>query len=307
MKYLNSHFKEVEKRLGFPDEAVKVFESVAMRIEKCPFFSKKFDALYNEYMRPQPHDFSEGMKKFGKLARFYGVNAHSLQLVFLIIASEELHRVYREKGLSEEMFWDTLKDLRYKYKECCNCQNAHGIFVGSWELGFYRLTRFALGRFQYDTDERFDIDEYTTKSGVTIKKGDKVLNFHIPSSGIPLSDENRLDSFKKAYDYFKDFRRDDGLMIFVCHSWLLYDGYKEFLPKKSNILKFLNDFEIIECHETEKFGDAWRIFDRYGYGAPEKWPADTSLRKAFKERVLSGKKTGAGYGLIVFDGEKVIK
>ena len=70
-----------------------------------------------------------------------------------------------------------------------------------------------------------------------IKNPDKTLGFHIPSSGIPLTDEVRLDSYKKAYEFFKDYRREDGLMIFECGSWLLWDGYKEFLPAKSNILK----------------------------------------------------------------------
>ena len=79
------------------------------------------------------------------------------------------------------------------------------------------------------------------------------------------------------------------------------------LPEKSNILKFMSDFEIIESEEKDKFDDAWRVFDKYGYKSPKKWPENTSLRRAFKQRVLSGGKTGHGFGVIVFDGEKIVR
>ena len=117
----------------------------------------------------------------------------------------------------------------------------------------------------------------------------------------------RLDSLKKAYEFFTDFRRDDGLMIFECGSWLIYEGYKDFLPEKSNILKFIDDFEIVSSESCDKFNDAWRIFDKYGYKSPKHWPEDTSLRRAFKHHILNGGKTGHGHGIIVFDGEKAVR
>ena len=39
----------------------------------------------------------------------------------------------------------------------------------------------------------------------------------------------------------------------------------------------------------------------------KKWPEDTSMRRAFKNHVLSGGKTGHGHGIIVFDGEKIVR
>lgn len=305
--YLNEHFKEIEKRLYFPSEAVRVFENIAENLECNEETAKRFNEIYMRYMKPRAHNFDECMKELADLAPCCDTHEHSLQLFFLIAAAEELHAVYKSNGLSDELFWNSIADLRYKYKECVDCKEVHGIFVGWWELGFYDLTRFALGRYQYDTGAEFDLDEYTTSAGITVKKGEKVLNFHIPSSGIPLTDEVRLDSFKQAYEFFKDFRREDGLIIFVCNSWLIYKGYREFLPTNSNILKFIDDFEIVESHANDNFGDAWRIFAKYADLPPEKWPEDTSLRKAFKESILNGKKTGSGYGIIVFDGEKIVK
>ncbi len=306
MKYCNEHFLEVEKRLGLPEEAKELFEKIANKIEKSDLFSKRFDKVINEYMYPQAHEFGKAMDELEKIAFFHHVNRYSLQFVFLLVCSEIMHDRYKEAGLSDELFWDSMKDLKYKFDECVDCKGKYGTFVGGWFDGFYKLNRFALGRFQFEYST-FGRDDYTSSCGITIKKGDRTIGFHIPSSGVSLTDDVRLDSYKRAYEFFKDARREDGLMIFECGSWLLYEGHRDFLNPKSNVLKFMDDFEIIESTTKDKFNDAWRIMGKYGYMSPKKWPTDNSLRKAFKDHVLSGGKTGSGHGIIVFDGEKILK
>ena len=69
----------------------------------------------------------------------------------------------------------------------------------------------------------------------------------------------------------------------------------------------LDDFIILESEEKEEFTDAWRLYGGAGYKKPEEWPEDNSLYRAFKQRVLSGGKTGSGFGIVIFDGEKVVK
>ena len=163
------------------------------------------------------------------------------------------------------------------------------------------MTRFGLGRFQFE-ETGFDADYYE-KCGVVLKRGDKVYNFHIPSAG-PLTDEKRIDSYKQAYQFFGG--KDGEPMAFVCGSWLLYDGHREFLPENSNILRFMDDFDIIRNQEREKFSDGWRVFGRYSDGPVDDLPEDTSIRRAFKQRLQQGKPTGYGYGVILFDGEKIL-
>ena len=306
MVLINEHFKEVEKKLGFPQEAIAAFEKVARKIEKSKSFSKKFEEIYNKYMKPEAHDFGKCMDELGKLSMFRGVNKWTMQMVFLIVAAEDMHKLYKERNLSDELFWFTLMDLKYKYRECVDCKGAHGTFVGGWNTSFFNLTRFALGRYQYDMST-YSGEDFTTSAGITIKKGDKTLGFHIPSSGVSLTDEVRLDSFKKAYEFFPEYRREDGLMIFECGSWLIYEEYKKFLPENSGVVKFINDFEIVKSEQRDKFNDAWRIFDKSGYKSPKKWDEKTSLQRAFKKHVLSGGKTGHGHGIIVFDGEKIVR
>ena len=55
MVILNEHFKEVEKRLDFPQEAVEIFEKTAAKIEKTKSLNKKFEAIFNEFLFPEAH------------------------------------------------------------------------------------------------------------------------------------------------------------------------------------------------------------------------------------------------------------
>ncbi len=308
MAYLNEHFKEILKLLEVPQEAYDVFCATAEKIDNSKSFSAKVDSLIKEYMYPEAHDFGELFAKTKFVAMRHGVKHYTFDFVILVIASEIMHERYKEAGLSDELFWDTIMDLKYKFQECVDCKEVYGTFVPWWNTGFYALTRFCLGRFQYEYSTFGVCDEYVTSAGVTIKRGDKTLGFHIPSSGVPLTDDVRLDSYKKAYEFFKDYRREDGLMIFECGSWLLWDGYKEFLPEKSNTIKFINDFELVTQGEKKTFSDAWRVFGKAGYGRPKNWPEDTSMRRAFKEHIVTNKgKTGSGHGIIVFDGEKIVR
>ena len=306
MVVLNEHFKEVEKILGLPEEAVEVFEKTATKIDNVKSLNKKFEAVFNEFLFPEAHDFGKCFDKLKPLSIIYGIKEYTLDFVFLLRATEVMHNLYKERGLSDELFNNTIMDLKYKYDECVKCKEVHGTFVASWNTGFFALTRFCLGRYQFDMST-YGGDDFTSSAGITIKKGDKTLGFHIPSSGVPLTDEVRLDSFKKAYEFFPEYRREDGLMIFECGSWLIYEEYKNFLPENSNTIKFINDFEIVSSEPKDKFDDAWRIFDKYGFKSPKKWPEDTSMRRAFKKHVLSGGKTGHGHGIIVFDGEKIVR
>ena len=80
-------------------------------------------------MYPQAHDFGECFDKVKYLSIIFRVKEYTLDFVFLIIASEIMHERYKDAGLSEELFWDTIMDLRYKFDECVACKETFGTFV----------------------------------------------------------------------------------------------------------------------------------------------------------------------------------
>ena len=224
-----------------------------------------------------------------------------MNMCLLLGACPALRERYAEKGIDEAIFWKSIEDMRWKLRECMDCEEVWGTFVPHWYRGFFEMTRFGLGRFQFEKTD-FDADYYE-KCGNTLKRGDTVINFHIPSAG-PLTDEKRLDSYKQAYKFFGG--KDGEPMAFVCGSWLLYEGHREFLPENSNILRFMDDFDIIRSADREKFSDGWRVFGKYSNGSVDDLPEDTSIRRAFKQRLQQGKPTGYGYGVFFFDGEKIL-
>ncbi len=79
-----------------------------------------------------------------------------------------------------------------------------GIFVAGRNDGMLRMTRFAHGWLQFENAPFTHKGGCVTKCGYKIEENSTVINFHIPSSGISLTDEVRLDSYKQAYKFYKD-------------------------------------------------------------------------------------------------------
>ncbi len=298
--------KDFMQHYPYPTEAFELLELVKNRFAQEPDFAEKFDAILKEYLFPAAEELGAALDKVTKLAEEKEINEYSLHFIFLLSCVETIKARYAENGIDEQIYWDTMADLFYKYRECEDCEEVPGIFVAHWYSGFFDLTRFAHGRFQYEIRE-FNLEkDFVTSSGKVIKSGDKYINFHIPSSGVSLTDDVRLDSYKKAYEVYKHLF-DDGIVIFGCGSWLLYPRHREFLPSHLNILKFMDDFEMISSEEQDEFSNGWRVFGKYSDLPLEQLPKNNSLQKAYADWLVAGNKAGSGFGLILFDGEKILK
>ncbi|MCL2514039.1 MAG: acyltransferase domain-containing protein [Oscillospiraceae bacterium] len=300
LSYINAFMKKIP----LPEDAATCFMGVENMIFDDTELSECFSKLKNGFMVDFEIGLNEVFEELKVKADECGVSEYTFNFIFLMNCTDILLERYKDNDIPEEIFWDTMDDLRCKLLECYEQHEVWGTFVGGWYAGFMSMTRFALGRFQYEMSV-FDDGPYTTKNGITIEKNTPAYNFHIPSSGKPFGKEARIESYKKAYDFY-GYSKTGGNMVLVCSSWLLYKGHEEFLPEKSNILDFMRDFDIVKSEEREEFGDAWRVFGKYHELPPDRLPRDTSLRRAFADRLASGGKTGHGYGVIVFDGEKIV-
>ena len=66
-------------------------------------------------------------------------------------------------------------------------------------------------------------------------------------------------------------------------------------------------FHIVQRTDNQNYADLWRVFNVcYTEGCLEALPEDTSMRKRLKRHLLAGNKMGDGYGIILFDGERII-
>ena len=95
--------------------------------------------------------------------------------------------------------------------------------------------------------------------------------------------------------------------MICCHSWLLYPDTKDLFKCSRNITDFYNDFDIIGKDESEGFSNAWRVFEKdYNQSEIDSLPDNTSLQRNFIQWLKNGGKTGNGFGVIIFDGQKII-
>ena len=288
----------------FPNGAAELFSAVAEKIDADRSLRGIFGRAVKDYMGPRALPMRKALERVEKTSPSLGVSPYTTDFIFVMKCTEILKNRYAEAGVEDSVFFASMDDLRCKLLECMECKGVPGTFVADWYDGFLKMRRFAYGRFQYEVAKSGF--SFTSSCGKVIKESDPVVNFHIPSSGVPLSDSVRLASYREAWPHYRHLS-DDGRIVFKCHSWLLYPEHRLFLPKGSNILRFLDDFEIVSWVEKDSFDDAWRVFGRYAALPPEQLPRDTSLRRAFADRLASGGKTGCGCGIIVFDGEKIVR
>ncbi len=305
MKHNTEFIQNLMNKINFPEEAKVVFTKILNRLDADSEFAKPFDIAYRSYMFPNAAVIKPALASISRMAEKFGENEYTMHMVFILSCMEELYRRYKIFGYSDEIYYQSADDLRCKLIECMDCEEVPGTFVASWNDGMLRMDRFALGRFQFEKDHFTHKGGFVTKCGYKIEENSTVINFHIPSSGITLTDDVRLDSYKKAYEFYKDCF--DGPVIFCCGSWLLYPEHRKFLPENSNILRFMDDFEMISVGESEEFHNGWRVFGKDSDLPITQLPEKTSLQRAYKKWLLDGNKAGDGYGIIVFDGEKILR
>ena len=128
-------------------------------------------------------------------------------------------------------------------------------------MGFFKLERFGLGRFQYDLSDFGE--EFYDDNGVFIKDSEFCLGMHIPSHLGPLTYDVRMDSYKKAFEMFKD-RFGGKYIIICCNSWLLYPDNLNILPENSNAADFILGNEAV--YEKNHFGGLLGSVSKQGIG-----------------------------------------
>ena len=211
-----------------------------------------------------------------------------------------LAEIYKKNGISEEIFYDSMKDFSYKFKECEAVHGVFGLFV-DWFFLFFDLRLFAFGRLQYELS-KFPYEKYTCGE-TEIEKDDTVYYCHIPSSG-KITEEMCLDSFQKVYEFFKP-QLNSNIIPIITHTWLFYKPYAtKVFPEGSNIRRFAEMFDVIDSRSSgNAFHDAWRVFNKSYSGTTEDLPADNTLRRNFIKYINEGGDFGVGYGIILYDGE----
>lgn len=148
------------------------------------------------------------------------------------------------KGISDSILLDTLADIPRWLDTWSDLKGE--MFLGEleWLKKHMELKLFKLGRLQFC----FADDYKFPKRG--IRKGDTVIDTHIPADG-PLLPEECIKSFDYAREFFEKYYPEYKYEVFTCHSWLLDENLTNLLDENSNIVKFQKLFTI-ECqHKSD--------------------------------------------------------
>ena len=293
---LKQYLAEFMESFEYPKEDRVIIEEVFDVLEASGEAYQEFLQLLKAYDEDMKCDFTSMRLRMKEVSAKAGIHEYTGFLILFICLSRSLKRYYQEAGYSEEIWFTSMCDLKYKLDECKEVHGIVGTFVPEWYGRFYSLMRFAFGKLQF---EIVPFRREYAKNGVVLKEDSRVINVHIPRTGTKLDRESMAASYKMAAEFFKEMLGDDPV-VFVCHSWLLYPKNKEVLSEQSTLYVFINDIDIIEVELYEDYKEVWRLFDVHYDGNVDHLPQNTSLRRAYADWIRKGEKTGCGYGVYVY-------
>jgi len=223
---------------------------------------------------------------------------YTLYLEYLKSALPILKDKYIKEGIPLDIYEATIKDLDYKKTECQLVYGINGIFPFSWYVGLFNLEILAFGRLQFQILTLYeDID----KENVHLKKGERVINIHIPRDGTKLDYERVKESYRLASKFYIEHYGFTYPIPFMLESWLMDPIIKEFLPLTSNIVKFTSDFVLFKSSVSPSYDEIWRLFDKKYEGDFDTLPADSTLRRKYIESFKKGRGFGRGEGIYIYN------
>jgi hypothetical protein len=125
-----------------------------------------------------------------------------------------------------------------------------------------------------------------------LKKGDTVLDLHIPAGG-GMDWAAVTDSFRQALDFFARHHPDRPFAALTCSTWFMDPQLADLLPREANPLKLQRAVHLYPvCWGN---GGLWFVFLRDMAAAdPNTLPRDTSLRRALADFLKRGGKWNCG-------------
>lgn len=217
---------------------------------------------------------------------------------------------YKEKNIPEEIFFDTMTDIKIWIDDHRARTDEDGLYELNWIMHHMNMNIFKIGRLQFQKFFWY-AQSAQDKNGVKFNFGDKIINVHIPR-GEKLDYDACKESITKSREFFKEYFPDFPNDKYMCYSWLLYPGNKNFMPQDSNILKFQSLFEIVAEREEPQATYLWLYGVKIknsdllknkketgNYGFIDRLPQKSSLQKSTIEYIKNGGTFGNGIGVIV--------
>lgn len=298
---MKAEIKSFCTEYDYPAEAIESLLADFDTLKKTEYYPlfKAYVDLYNN--DDASFNYSKVLQILSTISQKAGINEYSLDLIFFICLAKHCRELYDQAEIPLKIYHSSMLDLKYKLLECKKTHGVWGSFVALWFPRFFELSRFAMGRLQFEDDPS---DKTFEKNEIKLGYGDWVITLHIPSSG-KLKVEDCMESLRMAAEFYAD-RFPDGIAKFRCHSWLLAPNHKDYLDPNNGIRQFADLFDLAETMEDPQGKDLWRIFGRPYEGTTEGFPQETSLQRAYIKMLTDGKSPQTGLGYIFYKDGKIL-
>ena len=208
-EYLEGFLKDFD----YPERDTRELLRAYDAIEADAVAKNEWESILACYEENMQCDIPSLRNRAKVLAPRVRLHPYTLKLLMFLCMTRQALVYYRERGLSEELWRDTMMDLRYKLEECREVWGICGTFVAAWFDGFFVLDRFALGRLQFELRE---FKHTYAKDGVSLTETSPVINVHIPRTGTPLDPVSCDEAFAMAATFYeKAF--GGSPVAFICH------------------------------------------------------------------------------------------
>ncbi len=280
--------EQIFEYIKMPGECAKLSLECLDRHKDTETFIDLKERFFNDQdVKDALYDYAESVGEPFRMVR----------MAFCLYCVDRMYDIYMEKGLSDKVYLDSLIDLRVWALTCMRNYGEWGMQEFDWLVHALRGKVIRLGRLQFE-ETKLEYCPVYDKHDVCIKEDEPAIGVHIPEDG-PFTPEQTLDSLKQAYAYF-------GNPVFICESWLLYPPQYDFLKPTSNIIKFMDHFDVVYVKELTNRQDMWRVFGMRDSYDPKDLPRETSLQRGYAEHLEKTGVNGWGYGVLIFDGERIL-
>lgn len=190
-------------------------------------------------------------------------SAPLLRLAVVTHLLSEKFRDYQQRGIPDQVIWDTFQDVPLRAELYHRRTGEIGISEDDviWFRHIMNGGIFQIGPLQYQPFQMIYLDKETVgvdymRYSQTQKKvlppGSPVLNVHIPK-GTDLSPGAVEASMEEAQKFFSIHFPRAAYRGFLCYSWLLYPPMVDHLAETSHIRQFAKRFSILSsCADPEQ-------------------------------------------------------
>lgn len=221
--------------------------------------------------------------KFFELLDSTYPNNYEVVLYLYLDYTMKLYELYKENNISDEIYLDTISDIKIWILECEKETGLFGLKEKYWINEHLHMRLFRLGRLQFQkvkyNKNQFNFD---INANYNFDLEDKdVFMVHIPK-GESLTYNDVIQSFNLALDFY----HCDCLDLF-CESWLLSPELTNILNTEANIIKFAKMFKLLYVDKESE--SIYRYLEK-----------ESKLFESVKKYEANGKKIGLGVGYLKY-------